>query len=156
MKTIDPGSPTETQISAGGVAFRQFDWGVAVALISVGERPRWQLPKGLVEADESPERAAVREVREETGVEAEVVDALDSIEYWFQATRDGRRTRVHKVVHFFLLAYLRGNVADHDQEVREARWFALDEAAARLAFENERRVLEKARGLIAARGRVGA
>ena len=66
------------------------------------------------------------------------------------ATRGGGRVRYHKFVHFFLLAYLAGDVRDHDHEVDEARWFALDEAVRQLAFANERRVVERAGALLAA------
>jgi 8-oxo-dGTP pyrophosphatase MutT (NUDIX family) len=129
------------------VAFRATAGGQEVALVLVGpeEKPRWQLPKGLVEVGETPEAAAIREVREEAGVESEVVAPLERVEYWYVGSDpDGRRVRYHKFVHFFLLQYLAGNVEDHDREVREARWVPLGEAAGKLAFASERRVLERA------------
>ena len=73
---------TQTQVSAGGVTYRPVAGrGAEVALISVGEPPRWQLPKGLVDAGETPETAAAREVREEAGIEATIVDKLKIVEY---------------------------------------------------------------------------
>ena len=119
-----------------------------MALISVGEPRRWQLPKGLVEPGEEPVAAARREVREETGLEAEVVAPIDRIDYWYLAAHDGRRVRIHKFVHFHLLRATGGNVLDHDHEVVEAKWFALEEAVAQLAFASERRVLEKAAAML--------
>ena len=74
---------TKLQISAGGVAFRKQDGNVEVALISVGEANRWQLPKGLVDRGESTEEAALREVREEAGVETEMIGRIDRLEYWY-------------------------------------------------------------------------
>jgi 8-oxo-dGTP pyrophosphatase MutT (NUDIX family) len=142
--------PTKTQISAGGVVFRRRDAGVEVALISVGERNRWQLPKGLVDAGESAEEAAVREAREETGIETEIGALVDKIEYWYYATNRGGRVRFHKFVHFYLLRYLSGDVRDHDAEVNEARWVEIDEARAMLAFAGERKVVERAREMLAA------
>ena len=140
---------TQTQVSAGGVAFRRRGAGrVEVALISVGERGRWQLPKGLVGGGEDSERAALREVREETGLETALVAPVETVEYWYVSTERGRRVRFHKFVHFYLLRYLKGNVADHDHEVNEARWFEITDAAARLACANEKRVLERAAGMI--------
>lgn len=143
--------PTRDQVSSGGVAFRRVDNAVEVALVLVGPRakPRWQLPKGLVDPGETPEITAVREVREEAGVETELVAPLDTVEYWYYGTEDGSRVRYHKRVHFFLLRYLSGDVARHDHEVRQARWVALGEAAEMLAFASERRVVERAAGMLA-------
>jgi 8-oxo-dGTP pyrophosphatase MutT (NUDIX family) len=139
---------TERQISAGGVVFRRGS-PVDVALICVGEKKRWQLPKGIVDPGESPEITAVREVREEAGVHAHLIAPLDTIEYWYQATRAGARMRYHKRVHFFLLEYQSGDVDDHDHEVVEARWVSLSEAEGMLAFPSEKAVMKKARELLA-------
>jgi 8-oxo-dGTP pyrophosphatase MutT (NUDIX family) len=143
--------PTESQSSAGGVAYRATAQGAAeVALIAVGDKHRWQLPKGTIESGESPENTALREVREEAGVEAELLELLDVIEYWYVGDSHGRRVRFHKTVHFYLMRYLAGDVADHDHEVREARWVPIDEALDQLAFKNERNVVERAKARIAA------
>jgi 8-oxo-dGTP pyrophosphatase MutT (NUDIX family) len=138
--------PIEAQFSAGGVAFRQGSEGDAeVALIAVGEKLRWQLPKGTIERGEAPEDAALREVREETGLQTEILEPLEVVEYWYVGDSHGRRVRFHKKVHFYLMRYLAGDVADHDHEVREARWLAIDEAIERLAFKNERNVVVRAK-----------
>ena len=140
--------PVKNQVSSGGVAYRRRREGVDVALISVGEgeRERWQLPKGLVEEGESPETTAVREVREEAGIDSHLVAPLESIEYWYVAASEG--VRYHKRVYFYLLEYERGDVRDHDHEVNEARWVPIDEALQMLAFRNEREVVAKARALV--------
>jgi 8-oxo-dGTP pyrophosphatase MutT (NUDIX family) len=144
------GLPIHHEVSAGGVAYRRSGTATEVALVRVGERRRWQLPKGLVDPGERPEQAAVREVREEAGIEAELVEPLDTIEYWYVDRWSAERARVHKRVHFFLLRYLRGDVADHDQEVLEAKWLEIGEAIAALSFESERRVTARARERIEA------
>ena len=153
-----PRMPTRDQVSAGGVVFRGAGGDAELALVLVGERRRWQLPKGIVDEGETPEVTAVREVREEAGVDAELVAPLEVIDYWYVATEGGERVRFHKRVHFYLLAYRGGDVADHDHEVLEARWVPAAQAAALLAFDNERRVVERARRLIDERagGRPGA
>lgn len=138
--------PTENQVSAGGVAFRHSNHTPEVALIRV--RDRWQLPKGMVNAGEATEAAAQREVREETGIHTELLERIDTIEYWFYSTRRGSRVRLHKFVHFYLMRYLSGVTDDHDHEVDEARWVAIDEAETMLTFDSERSVLGKARALI--------
>jgi 8-oxo-dGTP pyrophosphatase MutT (NUDIX family) len=136
---------TQTQVSAGGVAFRSLAGrGTEVALISVGEPPRWQLPKGLVDTGEAPETTAAREVREEAGIEATIVEKLKVVEYWYQATVSGKRVRYHKFVHFFLMRYVLGDVSDHDHEVKEARWVEITQAIEMIAFKSERVVLEQA------------
>jgi 8-oxo-dGTP pyrophosphatase MutT (NUDIX family) len=136
---------TQTQVSAGGAVFREKEASVEVALISVGDPPRWQLPKGLVDKGETAESAALREVKEEAGIEAEIVEKIETVEYWYQAKAEGRRVRYHKFVHFFLMSYVAGSVTDHDHEVNEARWVEISAALELIAFKSEREVLEKAR-----------
>ena len=140
--------PTKLQISAGGVAFRKNGRRIEVALISVGDENRWQLPKGIVDKGEATEAAARREVREEAGIDAEMIDRIDRVEYWYFSKEQNQRVRYHKYVYFFLLRYKSGDVKDHDSEVNEARWFDIDEAIAALAFNSEKKIVEKAKDLI--------
>jgi len=141
--------PVVRQVSAGGVVYRRAAGGAEVVIVRVGPKGRWQLPKGIVDEGEKPEETAVREVREEAGVDARIAEPLDTIEYWYVGNeRDGRRVRFHKFVHLFLLEYASGNVADHDHEVDEARWVPLAEAAGMLAFDSERKAMNQAAALI--------
>jgi 8-oxo-dGTP pyrophosphatase MutT (NUDIX family) len=141
--------PTLDQVSAGGVAFRLSKKSVPeVAIVSVLPKRRWQLPKGIVDKGESSEDAALREVREEAGIETKLLASIETIEYWYVGERQGQRVRYHKFVHFFLLAYQGGDVSNHDHEVVEARWVGIDEAIEMLAFKSERAVVEKAREMI--------
>lgn len=141
--------PTVEQISAGGVAFRRGLFDIEIAIVRVAPSNRWQLPKGLVDAGESPEMTAVREVREEAGIETKQLALIDTIEYWYVGDSDGQRVRFHKFVHFFLLLYQSGDVHNHDREVSEACWVNVEEALTRLSFKSERSVVEKARLMIA-------
>jgi 8-oxo-dGTP pyrophosphatase MutT (NUDIX family) len=141
--------PVRDQVSAGGIVFKIESARIHVALISVGPQKRWQLPKGLVNKDEQPETAAVREAREEAGVDSEIVQHIETIEYWFAGLDGGERVRFHKHVHFFLMRYLSGDTSKHDWEVNEARWVPIEDAITQLAFENEKRVAMTARDLIA-------
>jgi len=140
--------PVKEQVSAGGVVFRGDKGRVEVVIVSVGGQNRWQLPKGLVDQAENPEIAAVREAREEGGVSSEVVQPIETIEYWYAGLDKGIRVRFHKRVHFYLLRYVSGDTKDHDWEVNEARWVPIEDATSQLAFDNERRVMERARELI--------
>lgn len=140
--------PTKLQISAGGVAFRTQDERLEVALISVGDNNRWQLPKGLVDKGESTADAAVREVREEAGIDTTVVDRIDKVEYWYLAKENGDRVRYHKYVYFYLLRYESGDVTEHDDEVNEAQWVEIGEAVKRLAFDTEKTIVQRAAQMI--------
>jgi 8-oxo-dGTP diphosphatase len=140
--------PVKEQVSAGGVVYLGDKGNVEVVIVSVGGQNRWQLPKGLVEKGENPEVTAVREAREEAGVSSEVVQLIETIEYWYVGLDNGIKVRFHKRVHFYLLRYLSGDTKDHDWEVNEARWVPIEDATSQLAFDNERRVMEKSRELI--------
>jgi 8-oxo-dGTP diphosphatase len=142
------GVPTKSQTSAGGVVFRQNGKKNEIVLISVGEEKRWQLPKGLVGKGEDAEAAALREVREEGGVETELLDLIDQIEYWYYSSSRGKRIRFHKFVYFYLMRYLSGDVDDHDGEVNEAAWFEINNAVGILAFSSEKKIVEKAEQMI--------
>jgi 8-oxo-dGTP pyrophosphatase MutT (NUDIX family) len=98
------------------------------------------LPKGHPEDGESPGEAALREVREEAGVVARLVEPLGDVRYWY--TREGRR--IAKVVSFFLLDYVSGEVDDHDLEVEHARWMPLEQAARELTYAGEREMAARA------------
>jgi 8-oxo-dGTP pyrophosphatase MutT (NUDIX family) len=120
--------------------------GQEILLISTQSGRRWQLPKGHLESGETPLQAAVREVREETGVTGQIVAELPGVEYWY--VEKGASRRIHKRVDYYLLHYVSGDAADFDpQEVSGASWFSWDEGIARISFDNERRVLEQARRL---------
>ena len=139
---------TKDQISSGGVAFRWQEPEPEIAIVSVKPSLRWQLPKGIVDPGESPEITAVREVREEAGIETDLLSLIETIEYWYRSTKYGKPIRFHKFVHFYLLSYRSGNVADHDHEVAEARWVSVEEAIELLAFKSEREVVKKAKEMI--------
>ena len=126
-------SGAEREFSAGGVVVREGPDGHECVVIVPSRRAAngskvLALPKGHPDGDETPEEAALREVREETGVHAHVVDRLGDVRYWYQ--RDGRR--IVKVVAFFLLGHERGDPETHvDQEIDEARWMDARSSAAR-------------------------
>ena len=133
--------------SAGGVLLKPVEGETMVCLIQVptrGGNPSWRLPKGSIEPDETPEECAVRETREETGCDGEIISELSEIEYWYTRREEGEKVRVRKVVNFFLMEYTGGDIADHDHEVEEVGWFKLDHALKKISYDAESRVLQEA------------
>ena len=127
---------TEREFSAGGVVVRGDEVAVIVPHKRSPEGKRvLALPKGHPDAGETMEQAAAREVREEAGVEGELVEKLGDVRYFYQ--RNGRR--IFKIVSFFLFRYRSGDTADHDHEIEEARWMPLAEAAEQLSFRGRAR-----------------
>jgi 8-oxo-dGTP pyrophosphatase MutT (NUDIX family) len=140
----------EYEFSAGGVVVRDGECIVIVPTRRAADGSRvLALPKGHPDGGESAADAALREVREETGVEAALVEKLGDIRYWYM--RGGRR--IAKVVSFFLLDYLSGELDDHDHEVERAEWMALDEAARRLTYQGERDMVVAGGRLLSRRGK---
>jgi 8-oxo-dGTP pyrophosphatase MutT (NUDIX family) len=123
------------EFSAGGVVIRRFRGRPFVAVVRVRD-DILALPKGHPDRGESAADAARREVREETGLHADLVEKLGDIRYWY--SRDGER--VMKIVSFFLFRYRSGSVANHDEEVEAAQWMPLEEAPVRLAYRSEREI----------------
>jgi ADP-ribose pyrophosphatase YjhB (NUDIX family) len=120
--------------------------GTAAVIGRLDRRGRllWSLPKGHIEAGETAEEAAVREVEEETGIIGRVVAPLGTIDFWFVA----EDRRVHKTVHHFLLRALGGELSDSDVEVSEVAWVPLEELESRLAYADERRLIRRATELL--------
>jgi 8-oxo-dGTP pyrophosphatase MutT (NUDIX family) len=136
------------EVSAGGVIYRRRAGAIEIALIRV--RNRWGLPKGHVEEGESINETAIREVREETGLEGRVSRKLGDIRYSYRDKRTSAEPiRIYKRVSFYLLRYLKGDVRDHDHEVDEARWFPIEEAIKNLKFATERKMVHRALTVLA-------
>lgn len=130
------------ETSAGGLVVDRRGPSPLAVLIGRLDRQghlRWSLPKGHIEPGETPEQAAEREVREETGISGRVVAPLGTIDFWFTSDR----RRVHKTVHHFLLEARGGELSASDIEVDEVAWVPLGDVAERLAHEDERRLLDR-------------
>ncbi len=145
---------TRFEHSAGGVVVKQTDdsgGGPLAYDVALASRRRrdgslaWGLPKGLVEPTEEPSETAVREVREETGLVAEIVGPLGDVSYVY--VWEGERVR--KTVTFFLMRATGGDIANHDHEMEEVRWFALADSIERADYRSERDVIERASATLA-------
>lgn len=138
---MDPKRPrTRSEHSSGGIVIDVRDGKPHVALIATRGSTRWGLPKGAVSKGETPEQAALREVLEETGLEATIVNALDTIEYFFRAGD----SLIRKRVDFYLMRYVGGELKPQLSEVDDVEWVELSEAIRRASFDSERKLLEMA------------
>ena len=139
------------EFSSGGVLVRRMQGRWWLAVIRPGGRPHgvWALPKGNIGPGEDPEATAVREVAEETGVDAASAGKLGDVRYVY--TRGGER--IFKIVSFYLLRHRRGRIDDvpaqFRHEVAEARWIPLEEAPKTLSYRGEREMAEKALAALA-------
>ena len=141
-----PKTRVESLVSAGGVVYRLVDGRIEVVLCGLSTPVRWSLAKGTPDGDETLEETALREVREETGLEVTLDSTLGSIDYWF-ADRDSE-VRYHKTVHFYLMKAVGGDTEHHDPEFDVVRWFPFEEALRIAAYPNEVQVLRRALELI--------
>lgn len=151
------------EFSAGGVVLRPMHgrwWVAAIVPESSAEnhaRPVLALPKGMIDAGESPEQTALREVREETGIEADLIAKLSDIRYvYIRSWSDGQR--IFKMVSFYLLSYRSGEIGkiapEMRVEVRRAEWIPLDEAFGLLSYRGERDVIRLAQEYVASHAEI--
>jgi len=146
------GNTTEVtnEFSAGGIVYKKQDDQLLILLIRTSgatatERDNvWTFPKGHIDEGEDSETAALREVREESGVVAKIIDTLPATEYSFV----GFGKNIHKTVNWYLMEYVFGNITDHDDEVAEVRWIGIDDANAQLTYKLDRENLERVKNIL--------
>lgn len=138
---------TTRATSAGGVVHRPSPGGVEIVIVHRRQPRLWALPKGTPNLGETLQQTAVRETREETGLQVAVEEPIRSISYFFVRGS----IRFHKTVHFYLMRPIGGDLADHDHEFDEVRWAPVDEALGLLTHATERAVAERAATLLSAR-----
>jgi len=131
-------------MSAGGVVHRSLDDRTEIVIVHRRKPLLWALPKGTPDSGETLEETALRETREETGLDIELEAPISSIRYFFVRGS----TRFHKTVHFFLMRPVGGDLELHDAEFDEVRWAPVSEALALLTHPTERSVVERAVAII--------
>ena len=144
MKDVRKPGRVKHERSAGGLVLRRERSTYSGLLIGRSTPRIWSLPKGHIEPNESIETAALREVQEETGIEATIVVKLSDIRYWFYANK----VKHSKIVHFFLMRYVSGSAIPQEGEVDEVIWVKLDEMPEMLTHVNERRLIEIAQLIV--------
>ena len=143
----------EQLVSSGGLVYRKNNDNIEVVICGRITPRLWGLPKGTPDPGETREQTALREVQEETGLEVEIKGFIDSIEYWFNGSREG--VRCHKTVHFYLMTSTGGDLSLHDHEFDVARWFSVEEALDSLTYENEVRIVQKGLSQVSENARIG-
>ena len=140
----------EKLVSAGGVVYRD-NGGRAEVVICGRASPRtWGLPKGTPNPGESREQTALREVREETGLEVEIEGFIGSVEYRFY--RSANSVQYDKTVYFYLMSPTGGDLSLHDHEFDEVHWLPVPEALEALTYDNEVKIVEKSLSLVPGEG----
>ncbi len=140
--------PTVSETSAGGLVLDELSPGGRGALIGRYARNgamKWAFPKGHIEEGESAEQAALREILEETGIEARVIAPLGTVDYWFVA--EGKR--IHKTVHHFLLRAEGGHLHPADGEADDVAWVPMLDLPEKLSYHDERELLQRVPMLLA-------
>lgn len=142
MSTPRPRRPmrVRTAAAAGGVVLRAAEHGHEVLLVGRTGDGSWVFPKGTPSDGETIEETALREVREETGLLVRILRPLGDMEYWFAAGGE----RVHKLVTFFVMEAVGGDLSLHDHEYDLVRWVSVGEARRMLTFDTYRDVLDRA------------
>ena len=125
------------EFSAGGIVFN--DKG-EVLVTEHSQNKHWSFPKGLIDEGQTTEQAALREVSEEGGVAAEIIEKIGYNKYVY--TFEGEK--IFKVVTYFLMKYVSGDIKDHDWEVSDIGWFAPEDALKQLSFSQDKQLLKKA------------
>lgn len=133
-------SPIKVKTSAGGVLFEKRGDGIRVVLIKPAYGHVLTLPKGEIDEGETEEEAALREVREETGLRGKIIDKLDSVTYWYFLKRENVKYR--KTVHYFMMRFVDGNIEDHDHEVEEVFWMSLEDARKSVRYRSDAKMLD--------------
>ena len=137
---------TSREFSAGGIIFKDDKWLVAKSSASdLFPKEVWRFPKGHIEENEPIEQAALREVREESGVEAKIIKKIETIKYFFKHPEKGN---IFKFVTFYLMEWQVDLPEGHDMETSEVAWLSFDEAYKRLSFYSEKKLLKKAKELL--------
>ena len=126
--------------SSGGVVFRGEPGELQVVLVGRTEQGTWALPKGTPMPGETREQTALRETREETGLDVSIIEPIDRIDYWFVM----RHSRVYKTVYYYLMVATGGDTSRHDPEYDRVAWFMVDQALNAMSYPNEADMVRRA------------
>jgi 8-oxo-dGTP diphosphatase len=136
------------EFSAGGIIYKKEQGQIFILLCQHARHHGWVFPKGLIGDHidgESKEATALREVKEETGAEAKIIEPLPPITYWYVWESE----KIKKTVYYFLMEYAGGNITRHDTEMENVQWLPIGEVEQRLTFKTDKKIWKEAIVLIA-------
>ena len=136
---------SKREFSAGGAVYKKEDGQILWLVCKHSGYHKWVLPKGLIDEGEKAEETAVREVEEECGIKTKIIAKIPEPEKYIY-TMNG--VKIFKMVFYFLMEYISGDIKNHDFEMEEVGWFKFEEAAEKLNWHGAKKVLEKARQLL--------
>ena len=135
------------EFSAGGIVFKKEGGLIQILVSQHSQHHGWVFPKGIIgdkEKSESKETTALREVKEETGVEGKILKPIKPVEYWY--VMEGEK--IKKTVYYFLMEYIGGSIEDHDNEMENVEWLPMDAVEARLTYKADKEAWQEALNLI--------
>ncbi|HSX57977.1 MAG TPA: NUDIX domain-containing protein [Candidatus Saccharimonadales bacterium] len=130
--------------SAGGIVYKKENSKTLILITQHSAHHGWVFPKGLIDKGEDKETTAVREVKEEGGVEAKIIKELPAVEYFYKFEEQ----TIKKKVTYLLMEYTSGNIADHDWEMEDAQWLEIDKVEEKLSYKTDKQVFQKAQELL--------
>lgn len=136
------------EYSAGGVVFKKEGDTILLLVGQHSQHEGWVFPKGIIGdkiQGERKEESAIREVKEETGIDAEIIEELTTVQYWYMVQKEKHK----KTVYYFLMKYLGGRVEERDFELQEVEWLPIDEVKSRLTYRSDKKVFAEARERLA-------
>lgn len=136
--------PIKFEFSAGGIVFRKEDDTIRILVAQHSMHHGWVFPKGLIGDNHKGEKkdvTAIREVKEETGIDAEIIEELPKIEYWYKFEGELRK----KTVYYYIMKYIGGSFEERDNEMEAVEWLPFGEVAERLTYKSDKEVWEKAK-----------
>ena len=135
------------EFSAGGVVFKKEKKKILILVAQHSYHHGWVFPKGLIGdkiEGESKESTAIREVEEETGIKAQIVEAIDPVTYWFKFNAE----KILKTVYYYVMEYVGGDTNEHDFEMEDVKWIESEKVLEKLTYKSDKEVFKKALPII--------
>lgn len=136
------------EFSAGGVVYKKEENNTFVLVAQHSQHHGWVFPKGIIgdtKENEGKEETAVREVKEETGIDGKILKELEAVTYWYSLEGEKRK----KTVYYYLMEYISGSIEDHDDEMEAVEWLPINDVANRLTYPSDKKIWQEAKQLIA-------